>query len=145
MKGQGSSRFLQPVTVKPWNGRRLCDGLAGCKKVVGLTVEAAGPPVFLNETCLLQPAVNGGTLAEVVGFREGRVLLLPLGEMEQVGPGAEIVALGKKLEVRVGWDLLGRVVNGLGVPMDGKGPVKGGSLLPAGGLRPECLGTDTDH
>ena len=76
--------------------------LGRVQKVVGLTVEASGPPVFLNEACLLQPAVNGGTLAEVVGFREGKVLLLPLGEMEQVGPGAEIVALGKRLEVRVG-------------------------------------------
>src|SRR5690554_3173534 len=113
--------------------------LGRVQKVVGLTVEAAGPTVLLNETCLLQPAVNGGTLAEVVGFWEGRVLLLPLGEMEQVGPGAEILALGKKLEVRVGWDLLGRVVNGLGIPMDGKGPVKGETYYPLEAPAPNAL------
>ncbi len=113
--------------------------LGRVQKVVGLTVEAAGPPAFLNEACLLQPAVKGGTLAEVVGFRDGRVLLLPLGEMEQVGPGAEIVALGKKLEVRVGWDLLGRIVNGLGVPIDGKGPVRGEAYYPLEAPAPNAL------
>lgn len=119
--------------------------LGRVQKVVGLTVEASGPPVFLNEACLLQPAVNGGTLAEVVGFREGKVLLLPLGEMEQVGPGAEIVALGKRLEVRVGRDLLGRVVDGLGVPMDGKGPVKGEAYYPLEASAPNALERSRIH
>jgi len=104
--------------------------LGRVQKVVGLTLEATGPPVFLGEACLLQPSVNGGVLAEVVGFREGKVLLLPLGEMEKVGPGSEIVALGKSLEVGVGRDLLGRILNGLGEPLDGKGPVKGESYYP---------------
>lgn len=119
--------------------------LGRVQKVVGLTLEAAGPPVFLDEACLLQSSVNahararGGILAEVVGFREGRVLLLPLGAMEQVGPGSEIVALGKKLEIRVGQDLLGRIVNGLGVPMDGKEPIKGKTYYPLAAPAPNPL------
>ncbi len=104
--------------------------LGRIQKVVGLTLEASGPPTYLGEVCLLQPSVNGGVLAEVVGFREGKVLLLPLGEMEKIGPGSEIVALGKSLEVRVGPGLLGRVLNGLGEPLDGKGPVKGEETYP---------------
>lgn len=104
--------------------------LGRVQKVVGLTLEAMGPPVFLGETCILKPSVNEGVLAEVVGFRDGKVLLLPLGEMEGIGPGSEVEALGKRLEVRVGPALLGRVLDGLGEPLDEKGPIKGDDYYP---------------
>jgi flagellum-specific ATP synthase len=104
--------------------------LGQVQKVVGLTLEAIGPPAFLGEACLIQPSVRGGILAEVVGFREGKVLLLPLGEMEGIGPGSEIQALGRTLEVPVGSGLLGRVVDGLGAPMDGEGPIKRATTYP---------------
>ncbi|HBT17126.1 MAG TPA: flagellar protein export ATPase FliI [Firmicutes bacterium] len=93
-------------------------------KVVGLTIEAVGPPTFLGEACILRTLSGEEVLGEVVGFREGKVLLLPLDEMEGIGPSSEVIALGKKLEVPVGDGLLGRVLDGLGRPIDHKGAVK---------------------
>ncbi len=58
-----------------------------------------------------------------MGFREGLVLLMPIGEMHGIGPGCEVVAAQKTLQVKVGMELLGRVLDGLGNPMDGKGPI----------------------
>jgi len=62
-------------------------------------------------------------LSEVVGFRNNRVLSMVLGEANRVSPGSEIVATGKTLSVSVGENLLGRVIDGLGQPIDGKGPL----------------------
>ena len=113
--------------------------LGQVQKVVGLTLEAIGPPTFLSEACLIQPSVRGGVLAEVVGFREGKVILLPLGEMEGIGPGSEVQALGRTLEVPVGPGMLGRVVDGLGAPMDGKGPIQRAGVYPLVAAPPNPL------
>ena len=64
-------------------------------------------------------------LAEVVGFREGRLLLTPLGDTDGVAPGAPVLALGRPLEIPVGAALLGRVVDALGRPIDGRGQLRG--------------------
>ena len=107
-----------------------CLRLGRVQQVVGLTVETQGPPTFLGEACRLKP-LRGNTIdVEVVGFRDGRVLLMPLGDMEGVGPGTEVVASGKRLEVGVGHGLLGRVLDGLGRPMDGKGPIAAEAYYP---------------
>lgn len=91
-------------------------------RVVGLTIESQGPAVRLGELChVFPPGAAKPLLAEVVGFREDRVLLMPLGEIEGIGPGAEVVATGESLRVGVGQALLGRVLDGLGNPMDGRG------------------------
>jgi flagellum-specific ATP synthase len=58
--------------------------------------------------------------AEVVGFRNEKVLLMPLGEMRGIGPGSIVVATGDQMRIPVSEDLLGRVVDGLGNPIDGK-------------------------
>ena len=81
--------------------------LGQVEKVVGLTLEAVGPPTFVGETCLLKTLSDAEVLGEVVGFREGKVLLFPLGDMEGIGPGSKVVALGEKLKVPVGPGLLG--------------------------------------
>ena len=57
--------------------------------------------------------------AEVVGFRDGRTLLMPLGEMSGIGPGRTVTATGDAFRVHVGDELLGRVLDGLGRPIDG--------------------------
>jgi flagellum-specific ATP synthase len=67
---------------------------------------------------------KGRMLAEVVGFREGRILLMPLGEMRGVEPGSAIRLVGAQAGVPVSESLLGRVIDGLGNPMDGKGPLQ---------------------
>jgi flagellum-specific ATP synthase len=91
------------------------------EKVVGLTIEAEGPPTFVGETCFFKTLSGQHVLGEVVGFREGKVLLLPLGEMEGIGPGTEVIALDHTLTTPVGPGLLGRILDGLGRPIDGRG------------------------
>ena len=92
-------------------------------KVIGLTIESRGPAVILGETCLIYPIKsNEPVLAEVVGFKEDTVLLMPLGEMEGIGPGSHVVATGNTLEVNVGDELLGRVLDGMGNTIDDFNP-----------------------
>lgn len=113
--------------------------LGRVQQVVGLTIEAQGPTAFLGEACRLKPIGGASIDVEVVGFKDGRVLLMPLGETEGVGPGAEVVASGKRLEVAVGNSLLGRVLDGLGRPMDGKGPIAAESYYPLQASPPNPL------
>jgi FliI/YscN family ATPase len=89
------------------------------KSVVGLLVRAVLPQAWVGELCLISnPRSRTPVKAEVVGFHEGDVLLMPLGEMQNIGPQSEVVGTGNGLSVRVGDGLLGRVLNGLGEPMD---------------------------
>lgn len=89
-------------------------------QVIGLTVESEGPDASIGEVCYIYPT-KGQTplLAEVVGFRDNKVLLMPLGELQDIGPGCDVVGTGKPLTVQVGSELLGKVLNGLGQPLDG--------------------------
>jgi flagellum-specific ATP synthase len=92
-------------------------------KVVGLTVESEGPPAALGEACTV--ATRGGreTLAEVVGFRDGRVLLMPWEQLDGISPGAAVRSTGRPLQVPVGHAVLGRIIDPLGRPMDDLGPL----------------------
>ena len=106
---------LQSVETMRVNGK--------VTQVVGLTIEAEGPEARLGELCHIMP--NNGReplLAEVVGFRENKVLLMPLGELSQIGPGCDVVATGRTLEVKVGPEILGRILDGLGRPFEGSLP-----------------------
>lgn len=94
-------------------------------QVIGMVLESLGPGIPVGSIC--EVSVFKGTgkvLAEVVGFREGRVLLMPLGEMRGVEPGSAIRMVGGQAGVPVAESLLGRVIDGLGNPMDGKGPLR---------------------
>jgi flagellum-specific ATP synthase len=91
-------------------------------RVVGLVIEASGLEVGLGELCRVTSLVDDrSVLAEVVGFHERGVLLMPLGEMEGLHPGSSVHPLGRSFGVDVGPGLLGRILNGLGHPIDGKG------------------------
>lgn len=93
-------------------------------RVVGLVIEATGPPVPVGELCRIGiPGSLDGTLAEVVGFHEGRLLLMPLADLLGVAPGTPVLPLGHGLRIPVGTELLGRVLDGLGRPIDGAGPI----------------------
>jgi flagellum-specific ATP synthase len=93
-------------------------------QVVGVVVEARGPSAHLGEMCEIRYKRDAPPiLAEVVGFRENVVLLMPLGEMDEIAPGSEVIATGSSLKVKVGRGLLGRVLDGLGRPIDGLGPL----------------------
>ncbi len=94
-------------------------------QLIGLVIESEGPLVAVGEVCRIESARHdGATLAEVVGFRNHHVMLMALGEVHGIHPGSEVIALGKPLQVPVGEGLKGRVLDGLGKPLDGEGPVK---------------------
>jgi flagellum-specific ATP synthase len=92
-------------------------------KVVGLTVESEGPPAALGEACTIATRDGRETLAEVVGFRDGRVLLMPWEQLDGVLPGAAVRSTGRPLQVPVGQAVLGRIVDPLGRPLDDLGPL----------------------
>jgi flagellum-specific ATP synthase len=93
-------------------------------QVVGLVVESAGPACRLGAVCEIVTREAGPPLiAEALGFRDDRVLLMPLEEIRGIAPGCRVVALRQRAMVRVGRELLGRVVDGLGAPIDGKGSI----------------------
>ena len=93
-------------------------------KVVGLVAEAHGINPKLGSVCDIHPRGNKrGIKAEVSGFRDGRILLMPLQETRGLGPGSRVVARDRKSLIGVGKGLLGRVIDGLGNPIDDKGPI----------------------
>ncbi|HEY8422706.1 MAG TPA: flagellar protein export ATPase FliI [Thermoclostridium sp.] len=109
-------------------------------KVVGLTIESAGPETRVGELCrIINPRDDQEVLAEVVGFRDNHVLLMPLGEMTGIGPGNQVIATGAELQVRVGHGLLGRVLDGLGNPIDGKGNIQPDGFYPVENVPPHPL------
>ena len=90
-------------------------------KVVGLIVESTGPYASIGELCYIETPGLDRIAAEVVGFRDDRVLLMPLGELAGIQPGSKVFASGSCLQVPTGDSLLGRVLDGLGNPIDGLG------------------------
>lgn len=109
-------------------------------KVIGLTIESVGPCVNIGEICEIYSARNRIPIkAEVVGFRENRVLLMPLGDMEGIGPGSSVIATGDTLKVPVGEGMLGRILDGLGNPIDGKGAIRFDLLYPVSNTPPNPL------
>jgi len=91
-------------------------------RVVGLVIEAVGMDVAMGELCRVRSLTHDTTvLAEVVGFHERGVLLMPLGEVEGIHPGSAVEPMGRSFGVEVGPGLLGRTVDGLGMPLDGLG------------------------
>ncbi|NBH26053.1 flagellar protein export ATPase FliI [Lachnospiraceae bacterium] len=96
--------------------------------VVGLTIESAGPSAKLGDICMVFPVIRDENthpaLAEVVGFKEGRNLLMPYENVEGIGPGSSVENTGNTLRVRVNEELLGHTLDGLG-RIDGKEPLFG--------------------
>lgn len=92
-------------------------------RTVGVAAEACGCVLPVGASCLICPEDGPATPAEVVGFREGRLLLLPQGDTRGLEPGSEIRPLSGEASVRVGEGMLGRVLDGLGRPIDGRGPL----------------------
>ena len=109
-------------------------------QVVGLVIESQGPDIQVGDLCEVRFRNRLTVLrAEVVGFRSDRVLLMPLGELSDIGPGCDVVAMGPTLGVHVGDSLLGRIVDGLGVPLDGKGPLVAKDFYPLFATPPHPL------
>jgi len=93
--------------------------------LVGLLIRAAVPEAHIGELCLIRSPRHAKELkAEVVGFHGSEMILMPLGEIQDVAMGAEVIPTGTSLSVQVGDALLGRVLDGLGVPTDGREPIE---------------------
>ena len=100
-------------------------------QVVGLVAESQGPDVRVGDLCrICFRDGSHGLDAEVVGFRDDRVLLMPLGDLREVGPGCDVISTNHPLEVGVGEALLGRILDGLGEPMDDRGPLAATDFYP---------------
>jgi len=92
-------------------------------RVVGLTLEAVGVKAHVGSQCLVETA-HGDLLAEVVGFAQDITYLMPEESLRGVMPGARVLPISSKTKAPLSMDLLGRVINGVGKPLDGKGPIK---------------------
>jgi flagellum-specific ATP synthase len=138
----GATADARPPDLRPYAEHlsRLVPGrrTGTIVEAIGLTVEVAGLGGTVGELVVL-PAAGGAVPAEIVGFRGARALLMPLGELNGLTAGAEVEALGRPLTVTVGDALLGRVLNGLGRPADGKGPVQGHRRVVGQGASPDPL------
>ena len=99
------------------------------KRVVGIVIEASGPALRVGDQVSISTA-GRPIQAEVVGFKDNCIYLMPLAEMAGVGPGSVVTASGKQLVARVGPELLGRVLDGLGNPIDSGPPLLCQHVLP---------------
>ncbi|HEY3367214.1 MAG TPA: FliI/YscN family ATPase [Symbiobacteriaceae bacterium] len=104
----------------------------------GLVIESLGPKVRLGDLCYLQ-GDGQAVPAEVVGFRDDKILLMPLAETDGLRPGWEVHSTGGPLKAPIGNRLLGRVINGLGQPLDELGPLPDMPYRPITGLPPAPL------
>lgn len=109
-------------------------------RVVGLVVEAVGVEGVVGDLCRIRPLRGGDVVvAEIVGFRGDNVLLMPLGPVEGLRPGLAVERHDRSSGVAYGPELLGRVLDGLGRPMDGDGPLVGLRRVPIAGEPPNPL------
>lgn len=115
------------TTVRETN-LHYCKGTV--TKVAGLTVESNGPLLGLGELCGINLRDGRRVLAEVVGFRDDRIILLPLEHIEGISPGDSVTARSTPRYIKLSESILGRVLNGLGEPIDNKGPLGGKDKKP---------------
>lgn len=93
-------------------------------KVVGLVIESDGPSCSLGSVCNIYAAGKKRPVkAEVLGFKDKKVLLMPLGDIRGISSGSKVVSIQDSASAPVGHDLLGRIIDGLGNPIDKKGPI----------------------
>ncbi|NHZ42587.1 FliI/YscN family ATPase [Massilia aquatica] len=101
------------------------------RQLAGLSIESCGPDALVGEICEIRPRRGGASVrAEVVGLRDGRVMLMPYGEIQGIGVGSEVVATGRMPRIAVGQGLLGRVIDAFGDPLDGGAPIHASEFRP---------------
>ncbi len=110
------------------------------RRVQGLMIESSGPQVVIGELChVVVPKGEGIVPAEVVGFNGKTVQLMPFGNMEGIEPGCTVVAMGESLRIHVSEKLLGRVLDSMGHPIDGKGTLGSVEYFPVENPPPDVL------
>lgn len=107
--------------------------------VVGISIESVGPFASVGDVCFIHPkGVQEPIRAEVVGFKNKKTLIMPLGELQGIAPGVKVVNTGRKLEVPVGPELLGRILSGTGDPIDGKEALVTNQVVPVDAAPPNA-------
>ncbi|MCD4823832.1 MAG: FliI/YscN family ATPase [Phycisphaerae bacterium] len=109
---------LERLELRPCQGHVVA--------VTGLTLESNGPPVGMGELCDIRLSDGRSIVAEVVGFRDERRILMPLEGVEGIAPKDRVIARRQPRTISLGQGVLGRVIDGLGRPIDGKGPLPEG-------------------
>lgn len=129
-------KYMEAISRTP-----VCQLKGKISQAIGLTLEATGPKVRLGELCYVKSNYADRQMipAEVVGFKDQKILLMPLGNLEGIGPGSELLASGTTLRVQVGMELRGRVLNGLGEIIDNKGRIKSELTYPVMNTPPNPL------
>jgi flagellum-specific ATP synthase len=112
-KYQEALRYCQPVKME---GKIV--------KVAGIVAQANGPGMSIGSLCSIRNGSGQNMQAEVIGFNDKRVIVMPFGEMRGIEPGSRIVDINKRPTIKVGDAYLSRVVDGLGQPIDGKGAIQ---------------------
>lgn len=102
-------------------------------RMIGLTLEAVGVSANIGARCLVEAADGENIEAEVVGFAGEKLYLMPTGPVHGIGPSARVIPTGRSYEAAVGDALLGRVIDGAGTPLDGKGPIETTARTPLAG------------
>ncbi len=122
------------------NSIRLFKQIGYIDTVTGLTVESIGPTASVGEVCRVYSKNDEGEfLAEVVGFKQNKLILMPIGKINGIKPGMEVTPLGKPLSVKVNTNILGRILDALGNPIDDLGSIIEGIEYPLDNIPPNPL------
>jgi ATP synthase in type III secretion protein N len=108
-------------------------------EVLGTLVKAVGVQATVGELCELRTRPNSSLRAEVIGFRGGTAILTPFGDIAGLSSEAEVITTRRRFAVPIGPTLLGRVLDGFGNPIDGRGPISGATLAPVDADPPAAL------
>ena len=105
-------------------GVRTFDKVGIVRRVIGLVIESEGPEVSIGQVCSINSErTNDEIEAQVIGFRENTVLLMALSSVHLIHPGCKVISRRNSNEVPYGSALLGRIIDGMGRPIDDKGPL----------------------
>jgi flagellum-specific ATP synthase len=126
------ARAVQAAELRPHTGTVTSCG--------SFSAESIGPDTFMGEVCHVYSARGAEPLAaEVVGFRDARVVLMPYGSVEGIRPGNEVMSTGLSAHVAVSSRLMGRVLDGLGRPIDGGEPIVADAVVPVRARSPNPM------
>lgn len=122
--------------IKSWSSPRISGRVT---HIIGLLIESVGPSVSIGEICYVYNKWGDMVPCEVVGFKNNKVLLMSLGEMTHIAPGSEVYPSNRIHKVAVSESMCGRILDALGDPIDGKGPIVADTFYPVSSPPPKAL------
>ena len=122
--------------MREWTGHKISGRVT---QLIGLLIESNGPATSVGEVCIIRGKRGEKLPCQVVGFKEHRVLLMPLGDVRSIAPGSEVFPTNEEHRVPVGFELQGRVLDALAHPIDGKPKILADSYYPVSAPPPAPL------